>query len=161
MCNKGPINTPVNPNNSGTVSSNSGTITAKVGNVGSLDNGGNATSITHIEVHPPNPNLYNNDAQFEVYAAETHKRILTYLLCGVIIILVLMLIGSGIAWYCSGTRNIYHENLRFADCGPQHNDLNNRSPYEQPRRSRRDEASLPLRVYNVPPSYAEITQAND
>jgi hypothetical protein len=72
-----------------------------------------------------------------------------------------MLIGSRVAWYCSYVRNTYHENLRTSDCGPQHNGPSSRSPYEQPRRSRRDEASLPLRVYNVPPSYAEITQSND
>jgi hypothetical protein len=36
MCNKAPINAPINPNSSGTRSSNSGTITANVGNVGSI-----------------------------------------------------------------------------------------------------------------------------
>jgi hypothetical protein len=162
MCNKGPINTPINPNRSGTESSNSGTITANVGNVGSLDNGGNATAVTHIEVHPPNPDMYDNGAKFEVFAANTDKKILAYIMGVVIFILVLMLISGAIAWYCSNMRDPYHENLQTADRDDRNHGPSSRyQPRRSHPRSGRDDVAMPLRVYNIPPSYAEVFQNHE
>lgn len=118
MCNKGPINAPINPINTGTHSSNSGSVLANVGNVGTLDNGGNATAVTHIEVHPPNPDLYNLEAKYEIYAAKSDKQMVIFVFCGVIFILLLILIARIIAWYCSREqeRNQLAENHQTSDC---------------------------------------------
>jgi hypothetical protein len=163
MCNKAPINAPVNPNQSGTRSSNSGTITANVGNVGggyyeSRNKTKNDGQIggANVEINPgipPRMPSYNNldrDASYKLISANTNNALITFVCGGTIFLLVVLIVSGAVAWYCSNKNN--------ADNSSQPERQRSSSKRRSERHTQRDEESQPLRVYNIPPSYEEVTQ---